>query len=436
MSSLLKGSTSRLLSYIKLNWIKKSTYRNCSFLACRGYIEEALEQAKSNDIDFVPYRIRGYVLGNKFSNANVDIEQYLEDVDGCVRDPSSVTKMELENGNVFTSSLKFSALYHKAFESLERKYKNEENKLEFINDEILQFAIESFVREHHERCLRSVLETNEERKITVLLANHLFSRLVATTPGNTYFITNDHFKKFELCPCADQCGDKIWYGNSGIGSELLWYGKPDIMVFPLGGSCSIVLPKEKKKEMYIDEEKRLIEVKKESKLLRGHTNVSQFVSQTVTFSFYQKGFQLRKPESFPQIVTMIPTIAISDKCFDVYMYDTENDILLRNDGDPIPLWNNLDNPCDATLNMGAVLQLWMLINHLSVQPNLSPLELEKFSLTCGFASSLTHERLSRIEKEVTMRTKFLDHEIKEIKAPKSSFKRKLINSNNQHQSCQ
>lgn len=148
------------------------------------------------------------------------------------------------------------------------------------------------------------------------------------------------------------------------------------MVFPLGGSCSIVLPKDKKKEKYIDEEKQLIEVKKESKLLRGHTNVSQFVSQAVTFSFYQKRFQLRKPKSFPQIVTMIPTIAISDKCFDVYMYDTENDILLRNDGDPIPLWNNLDNPCDATLNMGAVLQLWMLINHLSVQPNLSQLELE------------------------------------------------------------
>lgn len=79
-----------------------------------------------------------------------------------------------------------------------------------------------YITEHHERCLRSVLETNEERKITVLLANHLFSRLVATTPGNTYFITNDHFKKFELCPCADQCGDKIWYGNSGIGKIVFF----------------------------------------------------------------------------------------------------------------------------------------------------------------------------------------------------------------------
>ncbi|XP_052084911.1 uncharacterized protein LOC127722111 isoform X2 [Mytilus californianus] len=192
-------------------------------------------------------------------------------------------------------------------------------------------------------------------------------------------------------------------------TELLWYGKPDIMLFPLGGNCSIVIPKDKSLENLSEKEEQHTDVKKELKLLREHSNVSQFVAQAITFSFYQKRFQLLKPDYYQPIVTLIPTIAINDKCFDVYMYDTENDILLRNDGDPIPLWNNLHEPSDATLDMGSVLQLWMLINHLAIQPILSQSELEKFSGTCGFSTSLTDDHLNKIEMEVKMRSKFIDH---------------------------
>ncbi|VDI28459.1 Hypothetical predicted protein [Mytilus galloprovincialis] len=182
------------------------------------------------------------------------------------------------------------------------------------------------------------------------------------------------------------------------------------MLFPLGGNCSIVIPKDKNLENLLENEEQQVDtdIKKELTSLREHSNVSQFVAQAITFSFYQKRFQLLKPHYYQPRVTLIPTIAISDKCFDVYMYDTDNDILLRNEGDPIPLWNNLQNSSEATLNMGSVLQLWMLINHLPIQPDLSQSELEKFSGTCGFSSSLTYEHLKKIETECTMRSKFID----------------------------
>ena len=213
------------------------------------------------------------------------------------------------------------------------------------------------------------------------------------------------------------------------GTELLWYGKPDIMVFPFGGSCSIVLPKEKKQEKFLKHEKQIIEVKKASKLLRERTNVSQFVSQVITFSFYQKKFQLGQNSHHP-LVTLIPTIAFSDRCFDVYLYDTKNDILLRNDGEPIPLWNSLESTSYATLNLGSILQLWMLINHLSIKPYFTEQDLDMFKGTCGFTTTLSGERIQKIETDVKMKTKFLDHEVREIKAPKShSLKAKLLKTN-------
>lgn len=70
--------------------------------------------------------------------------QYLEDSDGCVRDPSSVTEEEKENVSVFTSSLKFSSLYKKGFDSIQRKNKRYRDP-QFISDELMQFAVQSFI---------------------------------------------------------------------------------------------------------------------------------------------------------------------------------------------------------------------------------------------------------------------------------------------------
>ena len=131
--------------FVKLHLMRiHNVFRKYSFEACRGYIEEALDQCKSNDIEFVPFRLRQYVLGNRFTNANVDMVQYLEDVEGNVRDPVSVTKEEIEHGSVFTGSVKFSSLFHKGFECLQKDYGG--NGLELIErNELLDFAVQSFV---------------------------------------------------------------------------------------------------------------------------------------------------------------------------------------------------------------------------------------------------------------------------------------------------
>ncbi|XP_071140713.1 uncharacterized protein [Mytilus edulis] len=160
-----------------------------------------------------------------------------------------------------------------------------------MSKNIIQIYI--FVTEYHEQCLRSVLETSDERKITVLLANHLLSRLIATSPGHTYCITDDHWWQYELCPCDEQCGDKIWYGNSGIGTELLWYGKPDIMLFPLGGNCSIVIPKDKNLENLLENEEQQVDtdIKKRVNIIKrtfkckpvcGTSNYILFLSETIS----------------------------------------------------------------------------------------------------------------------------------------------------------
>lgn len=143
MVSLLKESR-RLFLNINLKLSKINTIRKLSFSASGRFIEEALEECQNNNIDLVPYRIRGYILGNRFSNAFVDIVQYLEDSDGCVRDPSSVTEEEKENGSVFTSSLKFSSLYKKGFDSIQRKNKSYRDP-QFISNDIMQFEIQSLI---------------------------------------------------------------------------------------------------------------------------------------------------------------------------------------------------------------------------------------------------------------------------------------------------
>lgn len=437
MMALRRSLYSYHRCYLQVVTIRGNVFRKYGFESCRSDMEEALDQCKSNDIEFVPFRLRQYVMGNRFNNANVDMVQCLKDVNGNIRDPNLVTNEELERGSVPIGSVKFSSMFHMGFKCLQKHYG--ENDPELIEEnELLDYALQSFMygfllkKEHHERCLRTILTTSKEEKITAILANHLFSRLAVNTPSNTYYVSSDYGDKYVCCPCSYSCRDKMWYGDYGIGTELLWYGKPDIMVFPFGASCNIVFPKEMEQEEFIENEhneKQIIKVYKPSKLLRERLNESQFVSQAITFSFYQKKFQLQQDSHCPP-VTLIPTIAFTDRCFDMYMYDTKNDILLRNDGEPISLWNNLESASYATLNLGAVLQLWMLINHLTIKPYLPEPDLDMLKGTCGFTTSLSDERIQKIETDIQMKTKFLDHEGRQINAPKLQLlKSKLLKKN-------
>ena len=80
-----------------------------------------------------------------------------------------------------------------------------------------------YISGFHEKCLGKILEVDKEDKITVLLANHLFSKMAGAL-GKQYLVTNDHHRKFYTCPCESQrCREEIEYGSSGIGRFMYMY---------------------------------------------------------------------------------------------------------------------------------------------------------------------------------------------------------------------
>ena len=220
------------------------------------------------------------------------------------------------------------------------------------------------------------------------------------------------------------------------GSEYLFYGRPDILVFPLGGGVgsSIIVPERTSKKVTIPQEKfkaserQIVEVKPDQKL-RHDSTIAQVASQAVAFSVYQKIFQKRHPRDIPleaaeSGVTLIPSIAVSTDAFDIYLYDSVNDILLRNMGKPIPLWKKveIDGEIVEMLNLSSVLMLWMAINHLSIKPSLTANEIENFYGTCGFLSTLPKHRIGIIEKTMKMQKQF--RRLKEIELPFQEIQKK------------
>ncbi|CAC5417614.1 unnamed protein product [Mytilus coruscus] len=273
----------------------------------------------------------------------------------------------------------------------------------------------------HEKCLREIRDIpwhiqEPEMFVTELLANHLFSKLTMSS-----FVTaKDYHTKLSKCPCG-RCNDTIQFDNFGIGSEWLWYGKPDIVVYKSDNEInSIALPqsndneredKELIKELDF-EEQQIIDVQKQSEILRYPSNVSQFVAHAITFSYYQKTFQHRhrKIENLQNNVSLVPLIAISGNFFDIYLYDCENDILLRN-ANQISLWNEPEFKCttdfefpEPTLNVSSVIMIWMMMNHLIIKPSLSDETVLRLKKSCGL--DLSVELLKAIEKTVKLKKNF------------------------------
>lgn len=203
---------------------------------------------------------------------------------------------------------------------------------------------------------------------------------------------------------------------------MLFYGYPDIIVYSLGGKCNIVRPQQVDRNYWLTrddhdfeaefDEKQLIELKRQKELLRSSQNISQFVAQCITFSFYQKQYQLKHRKDC-LTVSLIPTIALSGMHFDIYIYDIDNDILLRNKGDPIPLWRSCRYP-QAKLNMSAIVQIWMVLNHLTLNPSLPLEDIQALKGSCDFLHHLPQDRIDLIESTITMKKTFTPWQYEEI----------------------
>lgn len=147
-----------------------------------------------------------------------------------------------------------------------------------------------------------------------------------------------------------------------------------------------------------------------SHALRNRKNISKFISQVITFSFYQRSLQKTKEKKCTS--SLIPTLAVTENHFDIYVYDCENDILLRNYGEPIPLWN--ETPSESTyetLNISSVLMLWMVLNHMTLQPCLSDEDMNRLQGTCDFLPHISQARKQLIRNTVDQKKRF--HPVKQ-----------------------
>ncbi|CAC5360017.1 unnamed protein product [Mytilus coruscus] len=391
--------------------------------------------AKYKDIQFEPFRIKTFTLGSSVTNANVKIEQVLSDITGETIEPDTV------NGSTeaFPKIINLNSIYRNGFNALEQHVTDGKMTDNVDVNFVIQAMKAGFLQDldFHERCLQKIFvneddeddDVDEELYETAILANHLFSRLTMPRISNSarfgshFSILNDDRSRniHRMCPC-DMCKEKIPYHNSGIGSEMMFYGYPDIIVYSLGGKCNIVRPQQEDRNYPLTrddhdfeaefDEKQLIELKRQKELLRSSQNISQFVAQCITFSFYQKLYQLKyRKDILP--VSLIPTIALSGMHFDIYMYDIDNDILLRNKGDPIPLWRTCRYP-EAKLDMSAILQIWMVLNHLTLNPSLPQEDIQSLKGSCDFLHLLPQERIDLIESTITMKKTFMPWEYEEF----------------------
>ncbi|XP_071140715.1 uncharacterized protein [Mytilus edulis] len=384
-------------------------------------VSELIRQAiyGFEDVTFVPYRLVGYRLGRSFTQSSIEIKP----VDGQVNHKGIHTYISVPAAEGFHS------IFKDGFERLQQSIDGNisSSDTESSNEDNLEDSISDlkagFLRkiDFHEKCLQEIRDIpwhiqEPELFVTELLANHLFSKLTMSS----LVIATDYCTKLSKCPCS-RCNDTIQFNNFGIGSEWLWYGAPDIVVYKSDNEInSIALPhsnedekedKELLKELDF-EEQQILKVQKQSEILRYPSNVSQFVAHAITFSYYQKAFQHRhrKIENLQNNVSLVPLIAISGNFFDIYLYDCENDILLRN-ANQISLWNEQEFKCSAdfefpepTLNLSSVLMIWMVMNHLTIKPSLSDETVLRFKKSCGL--DLSVELQKAIGKTVKLKKNF------------------------------
>ncbi|VDI84072.1 Hypothetical predicted protein [Mytilus galloprovincialis] len=389
------------------------------------------------DITLEPYQIVNFSLGKSFTNSGVDIRQKVKDSRGIRLDHFASNEDEK---NIYTYQIKFASVFKEGFNAL---YNTTDGKLS--KSAKLDFATQAFRtgflenQDFHERCLEKMFYTDEESELfrTVLLANHLFGRLAANF-GQNHYVSHDHrsHDTYNKCPC-DDCGEKISYNNSGIGSEFLWYGYPDILVNSIGGSTVIARPEEIDRDEQIAEgdtylnadfdKRQILESEENIALLRYERNVSKFVSQAVTFSFYQKFYQVKINKHKRNVVpvTLIPTLAFTGTHFDIYLYDHEHDILLRNKGPPIPLWRN-EYP-EAELDMSSVLKIWMVLNHLTLGTSLEEHIVQELQGSCDFLHALSSDHKTMIGQTIGMRNRFYPRRYKEMDALPLQSQEKILN---------
>lgn len=247
--------------------------------------------------------------------------------------------------------------------------------------------------EYHENCLYELtLYQDKDRiysdaEITALLTNHLFSPLTSNDPRYLSSISDRTETELSSCPCTDECATQMHYYDYEIGNEGMGFKKPSILLYPLGGSVmAIDKAEELPKNIYG-------EGMPHSEQLRTAENKQKMASQAVIMSYYSNQLQLQ--EKGEVVSTLIPTVFTTWQCFDIYFYDSEKDIFIKTFHEPTQIFEFQSDGVGFKnkFNISAIFQLWMLINHLILKPNLEHVLSWKFENTFGFKEELEYKRL-------------------------------------------
>lgn len=178
------------------------------------------------------------------------------------------------------------------------------------------------------------------------------------------------------------------------------------MLFPgtgTGGHCQIFVKKRRSTSCEYDPSQLESLLDNDKSILRRDSVVQQAVCQAITFAFYQRRYQISKNWNSEDIVTAIPTIVLNPFGFDVYIYDPQHDVLLRNFDQPIPFWRQSEsNPKQKVLNKSSLLQLWLIMNHLVFKPQFTKDGIIALGGTAGFLSQVDPVRMQRLEEMMNL----------------------------------
>lgn len=128
----------------------------------------------------------------------------------------------------------------------------------------------------------------------------------------------------------------------------------------------------------------------------------QALAQCITFAFSRSNMK-KLYSNIALTSTLIPTLVLMPNDYFVYMYDYEHDVLLKSG--PSDLWDE----SGQGFNRSAILQIWMLLNHMNFEPCLSQNQVNYLSKSANF-HNISGEKftLSELTENVSFKSCFLE----------------------------
>ncbi|CAG2210565.1 unnamed protein product [Mytilus edulis] len=355
------------------------------------------------DFQLRPLRVGALSFGKRYGGS--EVFSYIENNSRQFVREEFLTDQDVNQNAISTYSVDFESIFSKGFDVIRDTNIVDDNRQNLVLNLLNEYLCSL---EYHEGCLSNYVFNNynniSEPEMSAVFVTHILSHLVQENKlGNTCTVKVNYKNKPDQCPC-NICQRKVHYGKTTFGNRYIWYSRPDIMLFPgTGGHCQIFVKKRRTTSCEYDPTQLESLLDNEAAFLRRDSVVKQAVCQAITFAFYQRRYQIAKNWNSPDIVTAIPTIVLNPFCFDVYIYDPQHDVLLRNFDQPIPFWRQSEsNPKQKVLNKSSLLQLWLMMNHLVFKPQFTKDGIIALGGTAGFLSQVDSVRMERLEEMMNL----------------------------------